>query len=178
MRLLPVLLQRTSEAVLACFRTQLADHGLSAAQYRVLSVLFNSGETGAAEIMRRAFLLGPSLSRIVRDLQHRRLIVRHGTADDARRSFYVLTRDGSKLVETVQFSFEPVFEAVEQMLGMTTIAQLNATLRRAGKGLGVEIDMSRDQLNLSAPCISERHRRARRKPATVPRDRSSGVSGG
>src|SRR6201995_5147534 len=71
---LPMALLRAREAVMRQFRPSLRQHGLTEQQWRILRALAAIDAVEVTELVRTAFLLGPSLSRILRDLEKRRLI--------------------------------------------------------------------------------------------------------
>ncbi len=72
-RSLPMSLLRAREAVMRQFRPSLRSHGLTEQQWRILRALTAVDEIEVTELARVAFLLGPSLSRILRDLEARAL---------------------------------------------------------------------------------------------------------
>jgi len=82
-RSLPMSLLRAREAVMRQFRPSLRNHGLTEQQWRILRALTAVDTIEVTELARVAFLLGPSLSRILRDLEARDLIEidRGGRAD-------------------------------------------------------------------------------------------------
>ena len=67
-RSLPMSLLRAREAVMRQFRPSLRQHGLTEQQWRILRALAATDAIEVTELARVAFLLGPSLSRILRDL--------------------------------------------------------------------------------------------------------------
>ena len=75
-RSLPMSLLRAREAVMRQFRPSLRHHGLTEQQWRILRALAAVETIEVTELARTAFLLGPSLSRILRDLEARQLIER------------------------------------------------------------------------------------------------------
>src|SRR5258706_4950270 len=75
-RSLPMSLLRAREAVMRHFRPSLRSHGLTEQQWRILRALASIDQVEVTELARIAYLLGPSLSRILRDLEARRLIER------------------------------------------------------------------------------------------------------
>ena len=75
-RSLPMSLLRAREAVMRQFRPSLRNHGLTEQQWRILRALTAVETIEVTELARTAFLLGPSLSRILRDLEARHLIER------------------------------------------------------------------------------------------------------
>src|SRR5665213_3995110 len=84
-RSLPMSLLRAREAVMRQFRASLRDHGLTEQQWRILRALAAVDTIEVTELARVAFLLGPSLSRILRDLEARQLIERKVAKADLRR---------------------------------------------------------------------------------------------
>ena len=65
-RSLPMSLLRAREAVMRQFRPSLREHGLTEQQWRILRALAAVDTIEVTELARTAFLLGPSLSRILR----------------------------------------------------------------------------------------------------------------
>jgi DNA-binding MarR family transcriptional regulator len=84
-RSLPMSLLRAREAVMRQFRPALRQHGLTEQQWRILRALASIDAIEVTELARVAFLLGPSLSRILRDLEARHLIERRIAKADLRR---------------------------------------------------------------------------------------------
>src|SRR4051794_647041 len=85
-RSLPMSLLRAREAVMRHFRPSLRRHALTEQQWRILRALAAVESIEVTELARTAFLLGPSLSRILRDLEVRQLIERRLAKADLRRS--------------------------------------------------------------------------------------------
>src|SRR5690348_15475653 len=83
-RSLPMALLRAREAVMRQFRPSLRRHGLTEQQWRILRALATVDASEVTELARTAFLLGPSLSRILRDLEARNLIERKIAKADQR----------------------------------------------------------------------------------------------
>src|SRR5215468_10566700 len=83
-RSLPMSLLRAREAVMRQFRPSLRHHGLTEQQWRILRALTSVEAIEVTELARLAFLLGPSLSRILRDLESRGLIERRSAETDLR----------------------------------------------------------------------------------------------
>ena len=75
-RSLPMSLLRAREAVMRQFRPSLRANGLTEQQWRILRALSSVETIEVTELARLAFLLGPSLSRILRDLEARQLVER------------------------------------------------------------------------------------------------------
>src|SRR3954451_12605454 len=93
-RSLPMSLLRAREAVMRQFRPSLRDHGLTEQQWRILRALASVKTIEVKELAQLAFLLGPSLSRILRDLETRSLIQRRVRKADQRRSLVSISKEG------------------------------------------------------------------------------------
>src|SRR5262252_9370370 len=98
-RSLPMSLLRAREAVMRQFRPSLRQHGLTEQQWRILRALAAIDAVEVTELARTAFLLGPSLSRILRDLEARRLIERKTAKTDLRRTVVSISEKGLRLME-------------------------------------------------------------------------------
>src|SRR3954449_11991293 len=93
-RSLPMSLLRAREAVMRQFRPSLRQHGLTEQQWRILRALATVDAIEVTELARVAFLLGPSLSRILRDLEARGLIEREPDMRDLRRGVLSISTKG------------------------------------------------------------------------------------
>src|ERR1700730_12265824 len=111
-RSLPMSLLRAREAVMRQFRPSLRQHGLTEQPWRILRALAALDTIEVTELARVAFLLGPSLSRILRDLEARRLIDRRVAKDDLRRGVLSISAKGLKLIEAVAASSEAIYAEI------------------------------------------------------------------
>lgn len=122
---LPMALLQAREAVMRLFRPLLAEHGLTEQQWRVLRALAASSRTlEVGEIAETTFLLGPSLSRILTNLERRSLVSRTTVARDQRRSAISLTSRGHGLVAEVAPSSEAIYARLEGAFGGERLASL------------------------------------------------------
>ena len=113
-RSLPMSLLRAREAVMRQFRPSLRQHDLTEQQWRILRALAAIDAIEVTELARTAFLLGPSLSRILRDLEARGLIERKTAKTDLRRGVVSISEKGLKLMEVVAPSSEAIYAAITQ----------------------------------------------------------------
>jgi homoprotocatechuate degradation regulator HpaR len=150
-RSLPMSLLRAREAVMRHFRPSLRDHGLTEQQWRILRALTSTGAIEVTELARVAFLLGPSLSRILRDLEARHLIDRKVVKADQRRVVVSISARGLRLIEAVAPSSEAIYAAITEHYGARNLAKLQEMLQtlescllelRAGDGGDVEAKVS------------------------------------
>jgi homoprotocatechuate degradation regulator HpaR len=128
-RSLPMSLLRAREAVMRQFRPSLRDHGLTEQQWRILRALASVDTIEVTELANVAFLLGPSLSRILRDLETRELIERRVVKADQRRSLVSISVKGLKLMETVAPSSEAIYAAINRRYGARKLAELQQMLQ-------------------------------------------------
>jgi homoprotocatechuate degradation regulator HpaR len=127
-RSLPMSLLRAREAVMRQFRPSLRNHGLTEQQWRILRALASIDAIEVTELARVAFLLGPSLSRILRDLEARRLIERRAAEADLRRGVVSISAKGLKLIEAVAPSSEAIYDAITRRYGARKLAALQDML--------------------------------------------------
>jgi homoprotocatechuate degradation regulator HpaR len=128
-RSLPMSLLRAREAVMRQFRPSLRNHGLTEQQWRILRALTAVDAIEVTELARVAFLLGPSLSRILRDLEARHLIERRVAKADLRRAVVSISRKGLKLIEAVAPSSEAIYAEMTRRYGARKLAELQDMLR-------------------------------------------------
>lgn len=128
-RSLPMSLLRAREAVMRQFRPSLRNHGLTEQQWRILRALAAVDAIEVTELAHVAFLLGPSLSRILRDLEARHLIERKVAKADLRRAVLSISAKGLKLIEAVAPTSEAIYVAITRRYGARKLAELQDMLR-------------------------------------------------
>ena len=127
-RSLPMSLLRAREAVMRQFRPSLRSHGLTEQQWRILRALAAIDAIEVTELARTAFLLGPSLSRILRDLEGRHLIERRTDVADQRRSVVSISAKGLKLMAEVAPTSEAIYAEITRRYGARKLAELQEML--------------------------------------------------
>src|SRR6201991_1685707 len=127
-RSLPMSLLRAREAVMRQFRPSLRRHDLTEQQWRILRALAAIDAIEVTELARTAFLLGPSLSRILRDLEARKLIERRSAQADLRRGVVSISEKGLKLMSVVAPSSEAIYAAIARRYGVRRLAELQDML--------------------------------------------------
>jgi len=145
-RSLPMSLLRAREAVMRQFRPSLRQHGLTEQQWRILRALAAIDAIEVTELARVAFLLGPSLSRILRDLEARQLIERRTDKADLRRAVVSISDKGVRLMEVVAPSSEAIYAEITKRYGVRKLSELQAMLGAleaslAGLGTAGELDV-------------------------------------
>jgi homoprotocatechuate degradation regulator HpaR len=139
-RSLPMSLLRAREAVMRQFRPSLRHHDLTEQQWRILRALTAVEAIEVTELARVAFLLGPSLSRILRDLEARQLIERRTAKEDLRRAVVSISAKGLKLIEAVAPTSEAIYATITRRYGARKLAELQAMLGALESSLsGLEV---------------------------------------
>lgn len=116
-RSLPMSLLKAREAVMKKFIPHLRAHDLSPQQWRVLRALYDSQGMEMSILSERCFLLMPSLSRIVQNLEARELISRRIAEHDQRCSIISLAKKGYELVELMAPESEARYEHITRVFG-------------------------------------------------------------
>jgi homoprotocatechuate degradation regulator HpaR len=86
------------EAVMAPIRPVLTQAGVTEQQWRVLRVLDDSGPTDLKTLADSALLFGPSVTRILKDLVERGLVIRQANPKDGRGAIVSLSASGQALI--------------------------------------------------------------------------------
>ena len=128
------------------FRPSLRRHDLTEQQWRILRALAAIDAIEVSELARTAFLLGPSLSRILRDLEARKLIERKTAETDLRRGVVSISEKGVRLMEVVAPSSEAIYAAITRRYGVRKLAELQDMLSALETSLaGLEIAGEADE---------------------------------
>ncbi|MGV8938169.1 MAG: homoprotocatechuate degradation operon regulator HpaR [Allorhizobium sp.] len=146
-RSLPMLLLRARESVVRHFRRALRRHDITEQQWRILRALMTVTDIEVTELARATFLLGPSLSRILKDLEGRGLIERHPNALDLRRASIVISPAGLALIEDMTPSSEAIYAEITRVFGPERLRELQRLLEE------LEAAMATVDLDLSDPVL-------------------------
>src|SRR5258707_7467666 len=130
-RSLPMSLLRAREAVMRHFRASLRNYDLTEQQWPTLRALASVDTIEVTELAPVAFLLRPSLSRILRDLEARHLIERRVAKADLRRGLVSISAKGFKLIEAVAPSSEANFDPITRRYRGPQLAALPCKPRGA-----------------------------------------------
>ena len=117
-----------AKSVMRQFRPSLRANGLTEQQWRILRALSSVGSIEVTELARLAFLLGPSLSRILRDLEARDLVERKTAETDQRRAVVSISAQGIKLIELIVPTSEAIYEEITRRYGIDRLAELQDML--------------------------------------------------
>lgn len=113
-RTLPYALLRAREGTMALFRPMLAKHGLSEQYWRVIRFLHEFGELDIGELSRYSLILGPSLSRMIKVMQTRKLIVISNGKMDQRRTMLRNSAKSEQLVHKISAEAALIYEEIER----------------------------------------------------------------
>lgn len=153
---LPMALLRTREAVMRLFRPGLRNHGVTEQQWRILRALAHRGPMEVTDLAEATFLLAPSLSRILPDLEKRRLISRRQVDTDLRRSVVSLQAEGLRLISEHAPYSEQMYARMAKRFGTQKLTQLLLLLH--------ELETSLDELAEEVDSSPARSRK--RKPSS------------
>jgi homoprotocatechuate degradation regulator HpaR len=128
-RSLPMALLRAREQVMRHFRPALRQFDLTEQQWRVLRALASIHETEITPLARATYLLAPSLTRILQDLEERGLVVRRSSETDLRRGFISIAPGGVVLMALVAPHSEEIYAAITERFGQEQMNALMETLR-------------------------------------------------
>src|SRR5262245_12202255 len=137
---LPMALLRAREAVMRHFRPGLRRHGVTEQQWRILRALAHLGPLEVTELASATFLLAPSLSRILPDMEGRALIRRTQADTDLRRSVISLGQKGLRLIASHAPYSEATYDAIARAFGTERLTQLFNLLRELEESLRARED--------------------------------------
>jgi homoprotocatechuate degradation regulator HpaR len=123
-RSLPGRLLKAREAVMRKFLPSLREHDLSPQQWRVLRALAETEQMDASEIAERCSILLPSLSRILANLEGRKLISRKPCREDQRRTLVKISAKGRALVKKIAPYSEERYDYITARFGEKNMTQL------------------------------------------------------
>lgn len=89
------------EAFMGPIRPILRDAGVTEQQWRMLRILAFEHQTEPSALAEAALLHAPSVTRILKDLVERKLIIREADAQDRRRANLTLSDQGRALVDRI-----------------------------------------------------------------------------
>lgn len=126
---LPMALLRAREAVMRRFRPALRTQGVTEQQWRILRALAHAKSLEVTALAQATFLLPPSLSRILPDLESRGLIHRRPVDSDQRRAVIALASRGRKLIASHAPASESTYDGIARAFGQARLEQLFTLLR-------------------------------------------------
>jgi homoprotocatechuate degradation regulator HpaR len=157
---LPMALLRAREAVMCLFRPGLRSHGVTEQQWRIMRALAHSGPMEITELADATFLLGPSLSRILPDMEKRQLVSRKQVESDLRRSVVSLEPKGLRLIASHAPDSERIYGEIAKRFGDERVTQLFTLLHELQESLAdlSQEDESTIQRSSRKPAVRARKR--------------------
>jgi len=127
-----VVLSRAHAAITDRAAEQIAQHGMTLAEFGVLEALYHKGPLLLGEVQRKLLVSSGGVTYLVDRLERRGLVRRDACLEDRRARYAVLTDDGTAFVRRV---FPDHAAAIrEAMAGLDQEQQLEATrlIRKLG----------------------------------------------
>jgi homoprotocatechuate degradation regulator HpaR len=128
------------EALFAGLRPILRDADLTEAQWRVLRVLSDQGSSDPTRLALAAQLHAPSVSRILKELVDRRLVIREPHPQDPRRGTVCLSDTGQLLVANTSARIAPIVEFCAMRFGRKRFVALQHELAAFTLAIQPQID--------------------------------------
>jgi homoprotocatechuate degradation regulator HpaR len=132
---LPMALLRAREAVMRGFRRLLREHGLNEQEWRIMRALMEADQLDIGELAEHVFILKPSATRTVKNLEARGVVVRSRPPSDQRRSLISLTAKGRTLFDKLAPHSEQEYARITGLIGDLDTDQLYLLLRRVTDAL-------------------------------------------
>jgi homoprotocatechuate degradation regulator HpaR len=127
------------EAVIAPMRPKLREHRITEPQWRVMRVINDRGATDATGLAEVGLLHAPSVTRILKELEGRALIVRTSDPNDRRRTMVDLSPAGRDLVKVISRHVLRVMQEYSDRFGPDRLERLITELRALSAAIkGVE----------------------------------------
>jgi DNA-binding MarR family transcriptional regulator len=123
------LLKRAQAAMHAELSAALRQHGVTVAQYAVLTVLDEEPGLSNADLARRAFVTPQTMNQVLRELEERRWVTRRPHPDHGRIRQADLTADGRAVLRTCHQASGAIEERMLAPLSTQDRRQLDAALR-------------------------------------------------
>jgi len=158
-RSLPMLLLRGREAVMRYFRPSLLEHGVTEQQWRVLRALSAVDEMEVMMLADATYLLAPSMSRILKDLQKRGFLTRRSDERDLRCNLVAISPKGNDLINTLSPRSEAAYTEIAERFGPTNFNQLGRLLLK----LEAELQQYSRRREGGVPMSQSRRRTSRAK---------------
>lgn len=121
---------------MAPIRPLLRDAGLTEQQWRVLRVLVDEGDSDPSTLSEAGLLYPPTVTRILKELGDRGLLVRRPDSRDGRRSLISVTEAGRKLVESTSDRTSAVLDDYAARFGSERLQALQLELAELVRRIG------------------------------------------
>lgn len=132
---LPMALLRAREAVMRGFRRLLRERGLNEQEWRIMRALMEAERLEIGELAERVFILKPSATRTVKNLEARGIVGRSRPISDQRRALIALTLKGRALFDELAPRSELEYARISQRIGRRDMDELYLLLGRVTDAL-------------------------------------------
>jgi len=133
------ILIEAKEAVITPLRPILREHRITEPQWRVLRVINDREPIDATGIADVCLLHAPSVTRILKDLEARQLVIRTPDADDRRRSLIALSAEGREIVKSTSRAMVRILREYASRFGAERFDRLCIEVRALSAAIkGVE----------------------------------------
>jgi homoprotocatechuate degradation regulator HpaR len=132
---LPMALLRAREAVMRGFRRLLRERGLNEQEWRIMRALMEAEQLEIGELAERVFILKPSATRTVKNLEARGIVGRSRPISDQRRALIALTLKGRALFDELAPRSELEYARISQRIGRRDMDELYLLLGRVTDAL-------------------------------------------
>jgi homoprotocatechuate degradation regulator HpaR len=146
---LPMSLLLAREAVMQRFRSSLHLFNMTEQQWRVLRALSSISEIEVTALAKVTYLLTPSLSRILKDMEARGYINRRAVPEDMRRQLISITPQGLTLIDAVAPYSEGIYAEIYNAFGKERMDLLQQLLKELAATLNTLPPIVYDEGELS-----------------------------
>ena len=108
----------------------LREHGLNEQEWRIIRALREVDQIDIGELAERVFILKPSATRTVKNLQRRNLVNRLKSERDQRRAYISLTPQARDLFDRLAPKNEAEYSRITGIIGESDMLDLYELLRR------------------------------------------------
>ena len=126
---LAAILLSAKEAVIAPMRPKLREYKITEPQWRVMRVINDRGATNATGLAEVGLLHAPSVTRILKELEERKLIMREPDVNDRRRTMVALSPEGREIVKVISRQVMHVMREYSDRFGDGRLERLEDELR-------------------------------------------------
>jgi len=125
---LPLQLLKAREATMTFFRPLLQENSLTEQQWRVLRALYENEELESKQLAELCCILSPSLTGIIKRLEHQDLIQRRKSEEDQRRVLISMTPKARQLFESLSPEVEEHYKRMTEKFSKEKLTQLKELL--------------------------------------------------
>ena len=126
---LPLQLLKAREATMAFFRPLLQENNITEQQWRVLRALKAFGELESKQLADHCCILSPSLTGIIKRLEHQGYITRKKSEEDQRRTLIRLTEKSQILFTRLSPDVEAKYKRFTDLYGTEKLTELSQLLK-------------------------------------------------